>query len=149
MTIALLWRAKVTYHSKFSSRLSSHTGQCLDLTNGNLTNGNRVQTWSCTANNANQVWTLRGTRPPTPPSPPVLRIHPNGNSAKCLDVRADVVANGTPVQMYVCQSDVIVLVIRMTVCLRAAVTTVMEPPRKAGTSNEAVPRSAWTVPTSV
>jgi hypothetical protein len=33
-------------------------GQCLDLTNGVLTNGNQVQTWQCTDNNQNQVWTL-------------------------------------------------------------------------------------------
>ncbi|KAF4573626.1 Ricin B lectin domain-containing protein [Pleurotus pulmonarius] len=33
-------------------------GLCLDLTNGNLTNGNQVQTWQCTDNNNNQVWFL-------------------------------------------------------------------------------------------
>ncbi|KAF8981382.1 hypothetical protein BDQ17DRAFT_1337346 [Cyathus striatus] len=32
-------------------------GQCLDLTNGSLTNGNQVQTWQCTASNTNQIWT--------------------------------------------------------------------------------------------
>ncbi|KAL4265377.1 Carbohydrate-binding module family 13 protein [Pleurotus pulmonarius] len=31
-------------------------GLCLDLTNGNLTNGNQVQTWQCTDNNNNQAW---------------------------------------------------------------------------------------------
>ncbi|KAF8988418.1 ricin B lectin domain-containing protein, partial [Cyathus striatus] len=30
-------------------------GQCLDLTNGSLTNGNQVQTWQCTASNTNQI----------------------------------------------------------------------------------------------
>jgi len=33
-------------------------GQCLDLPNGVLTNGNQVQTWQCTDGNTNQVWTL-------------------------------------------------------------------------------------------
>jgi hypothetical protein len=33
-------------------------GQCLDLTRGSLTNGNRVQTWQCTNGNTNQIWTL-------------------------------------------------------------------------------------------
>ncbi|GLB36859.1 putative G-X-X-X-Q-X-W domain-containing protein [Lyophyllum shimeji] len=33
-------------------------GQCLDLTNGVHVNSNLVQTWQCTANDANQVWTL-------------------------------------------------------------------------------------------
>lgn len=72
-------------------------GQCLDLTNGVLTNGNQVQTWACTANNDNQVWTLSAARPPAIPLPST--IHPNGNTAKCLDIRADYVSNGTPVQM--------------------------------------------------
>ncbi|GLB44971.1 putative G-X-X-X-Q-X-W domain-containing protein [Lyophyllum shimeji] len=66
------------------------------------------------------------TTPPTPPTyacpgdkigykvtfcpdgafPPVngfaVAIHPNGNTAKCLDVRGNVWANGTPVQIYDC-----------------------------------------------
>ncbi|KAF8999269.1 ricin B lectin domain-containing protein [Cyathus striatus] len=33
-------------------------GQCLDLRNGKLTNGNQVQTWQCTDFNTNQIWTL-------------------------------------------------------------------------------------------
>ena len=32
-------------------------GQCLDLTNGILTNGNPVQTFQCTDGNTNQIWT--------------------------------------------------------------------------------------------
>jgi hypothetical protein len=33
-------------------------GLCLDLTNGQLWNSNVMQTWRCTDNNNNQVWTL-------------------------------------------------------------------------------------------
>jgi len=33
-------------------------GQCLDLTNGVLTNSNQVQTWECTDNDINQAWVL-------------------------------------------------------------------------------------------
>ncbi|KAF8157229.1 ricin B lectin domain-containing protein [Crassisporium funariophilum] len=33
-------------------------GLCTDLPNGVLTNSNQVQTWQCSANNPNQVWTL-------------------------------------------------------------------------------------------
>jgi len=33
-------------------------GQCLDLTNGVLTNSNRAQIWKCTDHNTNQIWTL-------------------------------------------------------------------------------------------
>ncbi|TFK21499.1 G-X-X-X-Q-X-W domain-containing protein [Coprinopsis marcescibilis] len=32
--------------------------QCLDLRLGDLANGNQIQTWQCTSNNANQIWTL-------------------------------------------------------------------------------------------
>ncbi|KXN92874.1 hypothetical protein AN958_07083 [Leucoagaricus sp. SymC.cos] len=32
-------------------------GLCLDLTNGDLTNTNVVQTWKCTNGDVNQIWT--------------------------------------------------------------------------------------------
>lgn len=71
-------------------------GQCLDLTNGDLTNGNQVQSWQCTDNNNNQVWTRAQQ---APPAPVARQIHPNGNTAKCLDVQAASFNDGTPVQM--------------------------------------------------
>ena len=44
-----------------------------------------------------------GSGPSNPPPPPTgsHQLHPNGNSGKCLDVQGGVMANGTPVQMYV------------------------------------------------
>ena len=33
------------------------------------------------------------------PAPGSFQLHPNGNNAKCLDVKGDVLANGTAVQM--------------------------------------------------
>ncbi|KAF8652201.1 hypothetical protein AX16_004504 [Volvariella volvacea WC 439] len=33
-------------------------GQCLDLTDGGLWNGNQVQTWECAPGNPNQIWTV-------------------------------------------------------------------------------------------
>jgi len=41
-----------------SSLTAAFLGQCVDLPNGVLTNSNRLQTWQCTAENNNQVWTL-------------------------------------------------------------------------------------------
>ncbi|KDR77633.1 hypothetical protein GALMADRAFT_224914 [Galerina marginata CBS 339.88] len=35
----------------------STINQCVDLQNGNLSNGRRVQTWTCGSSNANQIWT--------------------------------------------------------------------------------------------
>ncbi|KDQ32888.1 carbohydrate-binding module family 13 protein, partial [Pleurotus ostreatus PC15] len=37
-----------------------------------------------------------------PPPAAGVAIHPNGNNAKCMDVRGGSVANGTPVQIYDC-----------------------------------------------
>ncbi|KAH9477591.1 hypothetical protein JR316_0009813 [Psilocybe cubensis] len=36
------------------------------------------------------------------PAPPTVAIHPAANKSKCLDVRGNVQANGTPVQIYDC-----------------------------------------------
>lgn len=72
-------------------------GLCLDLTNGNTADGTQVQTWACTANDNNQVWTLEALPIPVPPT--VVQLHPNGDASKCLDVRAATFADGTPVQM--------------------------------------------------
>ncbi|KAJ7495530.1 G-X-X-X-Q-X-W domain-containing protein [Mycena latifolia] len=33
-------------------------GQCLDLTDGDLTNSRQTQTWQCTAGNTNQLWDI-------------------------------------------------------------------------------------------
>ena len=80
---------------KFLAAFSTKA-QCLDFTNGNVTNGSQVQTWACTDRDGWQDWTLSGTqRTPLPGS----RIHPGTDTAKCLDVRAADLANGTPVQM--------------------------------------------------
>lgn len=46
-----------------------------------------------------------GSAPPPPPPTGSHQIHPNGNKAKCLDVKGGVLANGTPVQMYVSSTD--------------------------------------------
>ncbi|KAJ8453796.1 hypothetical protein ONZ45_g19565 [Pleurotus djamor] len=34
------------------------TNQCLDLTDGDLTNGRQVQTWECAGGNQNQLWRI-------------------------------------------------------------------------------------------
>ncbi|KAF8513974.1 carbohydrate-binding module family 13 protein [Gautieria morchelliformis] len=46
---------------------------------------------------------LAAAAPQSVTSPPsIFLIHPDGNNAKCLDVRADVLANGTAVQIFDC-----------------------------------------------
>ena len=96
-------QAQEWVYTKSSGRIAlGKTGQCLDLYKGVLTNGNKVQTWSCSTGNKNQQWVVGSAAPPPPPPPPpskVHQVHPNGNTKKCLDVQAAKYANGTPVQM--------------------------------------------------
>ncbi|KAF8890490.1 ricin B lectin domain-containing protein [Infundibulicybe gibba] len=49
--------AQAWYYTNDNRIALAGKGQCLDLTNGNLANGNQVQTYQCTDYNANQVWT--------------------------------------------------------------------------------------------
>ena len=54
------------------------------------------------------TWDYAGSGGSTGPSSPSSggnRIHPNGDSSKCLDVQGGKFANGTPVQMYACQTS--------------------------------------------
>lgn len=44
-------------YSRNRVRLAGQS-QCLDLTEGIMTNGNQVQTWQCSSGNRNQVWTV-------------------------------------------------------------------------------------------
>ncbi|KAF4608057.1 hypothetical protein EYR40_000400 [Pleurotus pulmonarius] len=71
-------------------------GQCLDLINGNLDNSNGVQT-SGTSTSSSVAPTTS-----LPPNEAGVQIHPNFRSNKCLDVRGNILANGTPVQIYDC-----------------------------------------------
>jgi len=54
----------MTYPSYGSYAVMAHhlhnslTGFCMDLDNGILTSNYKVQTWTCSDNNNNQVWTL-------------------------------------------------------------------------------------------
>ncbi|KAG6827539.1 hypothetical protein H0H92_011418 [Tricholoma furcatifolium] len=59
--------------------------------------------YECPGNNVgyNVTFCVSGVFPPPRNSPPV-NIHPNGDKSKCLDVRGDVVANGTAIQIYDC-----------------------------------------------
>ncbi|RDB27190.1 Endo-1,4-beta-xylanase A [Hypsizygus marmoreus] len=49
--------AQAWYYTDDNRIALTDQGLCLDLTNGVLTNSNQLQTWQCTDNNNNQVWT--------------------------------------------------------------------------------------------
>ncbi|TRM64092.1 ricin B lectin domain-containing protein [Schizophyllum amplum] len=82
--------------------------ECLDLRDGNQSDGATTQTWACSASNTNQKWTTTAATASTSssatPSSDGQVLHPNGNSGKCLNVAGDA-ASGTPVQMWVDDCD--------------------------------------------
>ena len=48
-----------TWYYTTDNRIAVYNqGQCLDLTNGVVTDGNVLQTWACSTGNNNQVWTV-------------------------------------------------------------------------------------------
>ncbi|KAG6828382.1 hypothetical protein H0H92_008182 [Tricholoma furcatifolium] len=49
--------AQTWYYTDDNRIALENQGQCVDLTNGVLTNSNQLQTWLCTNNDLNQVWT--------------------------------------------------------------------------------------------
>ncbi|KAF4606091.1 hypothetical protein EYR38_000136 [Pleurotus pulmonarius] len=48
--------------------LDAGSGQCMDFRDGLFVNNNTVQTWKCTDNNTNQVWSLASTASGAPTS---------------------------------------------------------------------------------
>jgi len=48
--------AQAWHYSDNDKLLLRGNGQCLDLRDGGLTNGNPVQTWACASGNRNQIW---------------------------------------------------------------------------------------------
>jgi hypothetical protein len=128
---------------------------CLDLTNGDLTNSNQLQIWTCSKGNNNQVWldgpaggpspSGGGSTPPPPPPPATGRpLHHNGDTSKCVDVKGAVFENGTPVQMYVSLS----LGILLPLTFFTAMTVMVLRPRN-GFIMMVILKSNWLELTSV
>lgn len=67
--------------------------KCLDVTNGNTTDGTKLQMWDCVDGNTNQLWTVNGDT--------TIRWA-NSNPAKCVDLTNGDLANGTPIQIWDC-----------------------------------------------
>lgn len=62
--------------------------KCLDVTNGNTTDGTKLQVWTCTANNANQQWFYTTDN----------RLAWT-NHGKCTDLTSGSLVDGTPVSL--------------------------------------------------
>ncbi|KAG7087971.1 hypothetical protein E1B28_012011 [Marasmius oreades] len=79
--------------------LSTYGGtKCLDLRNGDSTNGNGLQIWSCDSSNVNQVWRVEGLIPKISP-----RIDRDGN--KCMDIKDGNVSPGADIQIWDCDPN--------------------------------------------
>ncbi|KAF9263022.1 ricin B lectin [Marasmius fiardii PR-910] len=80
--------------------ISTYDGtKCLDVTNGNSTNGNLVQIWSCIPGSTNQMWRFEGSAT----TQSILWVGQN----KCLDVKDGVyVSAGTSaLQIWDCDNN--------------------------------------------
>ncbi|KAJ7216002.1 ricin B lectin domain-containing protein, partial [Mycena pura] len=74
-----------------------HGNQCLDVTNGVAASGTLLQTWTCTTNDANQLWTVGGA------SGSILWT----GKSFCLDLTKGVDADGTVMQIWACTPQTI------------------------------------------
>jgi hypothetical protein len=72
-----------------TGQITNGNGGCLDLPNGDTTNGNLLHVWSCDSSGFNQTWYVDGAG----------AIHYAANPTKCIDFPAQDLSNGVPVDM--------------------------------------------------
>lgn len=83
-----------TYNSADGTIRVQNGGLCIDIPNGNVTNGQRLQQYACSAGNTNQqfIFNQNGDR--------TIRVAKN--STICLDVKDGNTANVAALQLYTC-----------------------------------------------
>jgi len=69
--------------------------KCLDLTNGDVTNGNVLQIWTCFAGNTNQQWSVSG-------NDESISLNAGGPDRKCLDNTNGDLDSGNGIQIWDC-----------------------------------------------
>ncbi len=74
--------------------LNSHTNKCIDLDDGNTSNGNKIQIWDCQKNNDHQAWILDGE---------MIRLKKDLN--KCLNLTGGSTSNGANIQIWDCLNN--------------------------------------------
>ncbi|KAG7087972.1 hypothetical protein E1B28_012012 [Marasmius oreades] len=72
--------------------------KCLDLFNGDTTNGNRFQLWTCDASNPNQIWKVESLIPKGRAT-----IDRDGN--KCVDIKDGNFVPGADLQIWDCDAS--------------------------------------------
>jgi len=74
---------------------------CLDVTNGNTANGNKLQIWTCSSGNKNQQFAHSGGDVLDIPTDRISWVsHPN----KCVDLTGGSQTNGNRIQIWTCGS---------------------------------------------
>ena len=69
-----------------ATQITDGNGGCLDLPNGNTTNGTLLHIWQCDSNGLNQTWFVDSAG----------SIHYGANPLKCIDFPAQDLVNGVP-----------------------------------------------------
>ncbi|KAL0570865.1 hypothetical protein V5O48_011090 [Marasmius crinis-equi] len=72
--------------------------KCLDVSNGDSSNGNVLQIWTCTDGNTNQLWKLEG------PEDSAFRPISWASQDKCIDVKGGSFTSGNELQIWDCDS---------------------------------------------
>ncbi|KAF7295842.1 hypothetical protein HMN09_01127400 [Mycena chlorophos] len=81
-----------------SGPISTYNGKyCLDVTNGDTTNGNRLQVWSCVEGSTNQQF-KRTTNTADGGNSQISWV----GTSKCLDLTGGSTASGNPIQIWDC-----------------------------------------------
>ncbi|KAJ8514789.1 hypothetical protein ONZ45_g7698 [Pleurotus djamor] len=106
--------AQTWYYTNDKRLAVKDKGQCLDLEGGKTFNGNLVQTWKCTDNNSNQVWT-RGSIPSSSTSTSSAvsssstarpaQLHLVEDKNKCITTANNVKRDGVPVELNRCSGS--------------------------------------------
>ncbi|KAJ7092316.1 ricin B lectin domain-containing protein [Mycena belliarum] len=89
------WSTALTPNSKAAATITTFGGaMCLDVTDGVVANGTKVQVWKCAEGNTNQKFTASGQQ---------IRWAGNGSHPEmCLDLTDGKAKAGNPVQIWDC-----------------------------------------------
>ena len=91
------------YHAGTGQVRLDWDSKCLDDNGNKSNNGNKIQIWQCTSNDAGQVWSFQpATAPGEVANAGLSQLGEIEIHGKCLSTSANSAANGAKVQLYTC-----------------------------------------------
>jgi hypothetical protein len=91
------------YHAGTGQVRLDWDGKCLDDTSNKSTNGNKIQIWQCTSNDAGQVWSFKpDTAPGEVADTGLSQLGTVEIHSKCLNIVNNGKANGSKLQLWSC-----------------------------------------------